>query len=301
MFKRILFILVAIFSISLLAIAEMDDADAGVVNVTPLTGSQKTPIAITVENDACEIGRNNHWHFAKFNGQGRGSNICYTKTITVPMTGVSIGKNTLLIEMGDKYTVTSTASFEFIILQPELNSVTPSSGQPGASVSFSGSNLPANHDIKVFLGGQQVKTIRSNSAGSISGSFTVPTLTQGNYNVELTWDGGVPSGLDSSYQIKFFNILPPPASPTLTLSPSVPKFGQYVTFSGSNFEPNKGLSIGMIGNNIVSSTNICFLCGGSVYVQTDASGNFEKVEKLFLREASYTFTVKDPFAGGLNY
>ena len=169
--------------------------------------------------------------------------ICW-KYFTIPRTGVSFGTNTILVE-GYKPVSTSAFqttpslfwSYDFVLFHPSLNLVTPTAGEPGSSISINGADFPINTGIKVFVGGQLVTTITSSGNGAVTGSFTVPTLSAGIYFVELTWDGGMPSQLDSSKLQQQFQILAPPVGPTISLSPTNPTFGQYVTVTGKNFPP----------------------------------------------------------------
>jgi len=192
------------------SIYHLEQAFATVDNVSPLSGPLKTAVTVTThqQQSDCFGTPQAHFHIVKFNGVGVIANVCPQAGFFVPLTGL-IGMNTITVEMGIT-TVTSFVTFPFTIPHPTLNSVSPSSGQPGQNISISGSNFPLNHNIKVFFGGIQVNTLQSNSVGAISGSFNVPNLAPGGYTVEVTWDGGMPSNLNSLLLQKPFTILPLP-------------------------------------------------------------------------------------------
>jgi len=195
-------VIISILILGLIGFSQ--DAFAGVDNVSPLSGPPKTAVAI-IPSAGCFGTPQAHFHIVRFNGVQVVTNACPAGVFYVPMTGVSIGINTITVEMGIT-TVTSVVNIDFTVPQPTLNSVSPSGGQPGQTISINGSNFPLNHNIKVFVGGTQVTTLQSNSFGSTIGSFSVPNLAPGNYIVKVTWDGGMPSNLNSSFLQKSFTI-----------------------------------------------------------------------------------------------
>jgi len=191
----------------------LEQAFATVDSVSPLSGPLKTTVSIRThqQQSDCFGTPTAHFHFAKFNGAIVTSNLCPGGGFSVPLNGI-IGMNTIRVEMGPAFEVTSFVDFPFTILHPILDTVFPSSGQPGQSISIFGTNFPLNHDIKVLVGGTLVTTIQSSSTGSLDGTFSVPNLAPGPHLVVVTWDGGMPSGLQTSLLRKQLTILAPPPS-----------------------------------------------------------------------------------------
>jgi len=191
----------------------LEQAFATVDSVSPLSGPLKTLVGVRTHQTQsdCFGGPTAHFHIGKFNGANVMTNACPGNSFSVPLNGL-IGMNTIRIEMGPAFVVTSFVDFTFTIPHPTLDTVFPPSGQPGQTISIFGTNFPLNHDIKVLVGvlKTQVTTIQSSSTGSLDGTFIVPNLAPGPHLVVVTWDGGMPSNLQSSLLRKQLTILPPP-------------------------------------------------------------------------------------------
>ena len=59
----------------------------------------------------------------------------------------------------------------------------PMFGPPGTSVSIEGSNFAPSTEVTISVGTTEVKTLQSNSNGEFSGSFGIPAIASGTYDV----------------------------------------------------------------------------------------------------------------------
>jgi 5-hydroxyisourate hydrolase-like protein (transthyretin family) len=59
----------------------------------------------------------------------------------------------------------------------------PMFGPPGTSVSIEGSNFAPSTEVTISVGTTDVKTLQANSNGEISGSFGIPAIASGTYDV----------------------------------------------------------------------------------------------------------------------
>jgi len=59
----------------------------------------------------------------------------------------------------------------------------PMFGPPGTSVSIEGSNFAPSKQVTISVGTTDVKTLQANSNGEISGSFGIPAIASGTYDV----------------------------------------------------------------------------------------------------------------------
>jgi len=59
----------------------------------------------------------------------------------------------------------------------------PMFGPPGTSVSIEGSNFAPSTEVTISVGTMEVKTLQANSNGEFSGSFGIPAIASGTYDV----------------------------------------------------------------------------------------------------------------------
>jgi methyl-accepting chemotaxis protein len=76
--------------------------------------------------------------------------------------------------------------YVYLIIVPKFTSFSPTSGSIGTSVSFSAKGLTPNTAFNIIFGDLDLGYVgTSDSSGSLSGSFTVPTVVEGTYTVKL--------------------------------------------------------------------------------------------------------------------
>jgi archaellum component FlaC len=76
--------------------------------------------------------------------------------------------------------------YVYLTIVPKFTSFSPTSGSIGTSVSFSAKGLTPNTAFNIIFGDLDLGYVgTSDSSGSLSGSFTVPTVVEGTYTVKL--------------------------------------------------------------------------------------------------------------------
>lgn len=173
----------------------------------------------------------------------------------------------------------SASNILTIALSPKITlSTGGSSHAVGVMVSVSGTGFKPNSPIEVYFNNQLVASSTTNSQGTFSGSFTVPTVTAGTYSVNAT-DG-------TNYGSKTFAIKPQlKVSPTGSVT-----VGSKLTVTGTGYAANSLVSFTLvtakITTKVTSSLEGTFSIqitipnvakGGYFLVGTDASSNTAEV------------------------
>lgn len=157
-----------------------------------------------------------------------------TVTFVVPSTAL-VGANTLTVTDA----ANNAASVQFTVSTPTLT-LTPSSGPRGTSVTISGTGYtPTSGSVTVSIAG--VQTTAVNTAGSLSGSFTVPSAAVVNVNVVTVTDGSSNVG-SANFTV---------GAVAATLSDTSPKKSRAITetISGSSgFKPGASVSVSVTGS-----------------------------------------------------
>lgn len=100
-------------------------------------------------------------------------------TFTVPT--VAVGTYTITAkDTSTTYNATSTYT-----VGPVINSLNPTSGVPGQSITIIGTGFAVNQTAQVYFDSALLTTINVNSTGGISGPFIVPSLASGTHNVTV--------------------------------------------------------------------------------------------------------------------
>jgi hypothetical protein len=146
--------------------------------------------------------------------------------------------------------------------------VAPASGQAGAKVTVSGSGYAANLNVTVHFGGRQVGSAKTDSSGSFSMSFTVPTgMSSGNVTVKA--DSAPGWAAQSTFDLL---ASPPRYSPTLVVYPTTTIPGAQIFLTGTDFPPNTTATIS--GSFHLTSGKIGVV---RVSASTGAKGTFDHV------------------------
>ncbi|MFC2010726.1 IPT/TIG domain-containing protein [Chloroflexota bacterium] len=199
------------------------------------------------------------------------------------------------IESGDDET-DSSGDFECIILIPESTAgdhtiavigddseieasaefaveskitIAPESGTTGDTVTVSGTGFGDRLDFSIFFDDDEVADDGTNRKGNFEVTFTVPSLAQGSYDIEVEDE-------DNNSDKVEFTI----TASTISLNPTSGYAGGMVTVSGSGFKTSSSISITFGGdtNPITAATS-------------DASGKFSGTFTVPVR-ATGTYEVK---------
>ena len=172
--------------------------------------------------------------------------------------GAAYGANTI--------TVTATVaarsgSSSFTVTQPTV-SISPATGTVGTALTITGSGWLANGVVFVTLGGTTVQAVQANSAGALTGSFTIPSTSfAAGAAATLVFGANDGTGVGNTAQSTNFAL----TAATFTVSPASVAVGGTVTVSGTGFLPFSGVSALTIGGASVLPTTP---------IVTDATGAF---------------------------
>lgn len=176
------------------------------------------------------------------------------------------------LEITGNYALAATADFEVLGLADiEL---TPSFGTPGSSISIQGWNFTAidDEEVVISLDGTEVDTFETDSDGEFSGSFIIPAIESGNY--DLTAEQGDYNILvTESFRIGFKIVI---------LSETEGPTGMLVTLTGAGFSDGGQWEATFDDETLFDKENV--LPGGSI------SGTFHVPS---LDPATYEVTVLD--------
>jgi hypothetical protein len=153
--------------------------------------------------------------------------------------------------------------------------IDPMFGPPGSSVSISGVNFAPNRDVDVSLGGSS-KTFKASSAGGFSGTFTIPAISTGTYEVKAKQ---VAFNIEAKKPIRVGTMI-------VILSPTSGPTGKRVALTGTGFTPGGTWNATMGGQILFSS--------GAVSGDTTLFGLFYVPT---IDPGVYTVTVTDEAEG----
>ncbi|MFC2062779.1 IPT/TIG domain-containing protein [Chloroflexota bacterium] len=182
----------------------------------------------------------------------------FNLTIEIPESPA--GEHTISIDIKN-----DTAEAEFTV-EPEM-SISVTSGKIGDTVTVSGTGFGDSVDVTVTFGGEAVATGNTNSAGTFSISFDVPSVAAGTYDVVVTDDD------DNSGEAEFSLSTDVDVSP-VTSQGSPGYVGMDMTISGSGFIPEHEITITYASTPVVYTTT------------SEADGSF-----------SYTFQIPESESG----
>ena len=162
--------------------------------------------------------------------------------------------------------------------------VTPTSGTAGTVVTVTGGNFNSATSLSIFLQGSntQLKTIQTQSDGSFTTTFNLPTISgAGNLVIEaLDTANNISAITQFAYQ------------PVVTLNPTTIHYGESITVVGQHFAANDGVEYYFNGipsgnvlvdangafttsivatNNVYTGANTITFCGDSQSICVDAS------------------------------
>jgi YD repeat-containing protein len=277
-------------------------ANSGNVVITDAGGVQTSgvpftvtpvPIITSLTPNSGAIGSSVTIAGSNFNAQGIGSTVTFggtpatsitnwtSNSITASVPSGAISGNVVVTDAGG---VTSNGMNFIVVVPPTITSLTPSSGEPGASVSIAGNNFTVTTGTVTFNGLPASTTSWTNTNvtaivpnGATSGSVV---LTSG--------------GLQSNGAA--FTVLVPTISNTV---PTSGVAGTIVTISGNNF----GASAGTVTFGGQSATINSWADGSiQVVVPSSASSGNVVMSHGGLQSNGVLFTVSEQtFSGPVNY
>lgn len=165
-----------------------------------------------------------------------------------------------IIAVGQTSGITASSSFQV----KSITSLQHTSGISKSQNAINGYGYAGNETVKAYWktqGGLLLGTSTTNSQGTSTINFTVPSSTNGNYNVYLV---GQSSGIVSS-SIFTLGV----SKPSLHISPTSGARGSSATVTGTGFGANEIVTIKL---NCTSSTCTSKIVLGTV--KTDSNGSF---------------------------
>ncbi len=202
-------------------------------SLSPTSGPVGTLVTITGANFGASQGTST----VTFNGTAATPSSWSATGITVP---VPVGATTgnVIVTVGG---VASNGVSFTVPPTPTINSLSPSSGQIGASVTITGTNFGTTQGTSTVTFNGVSATASNWSSTSLT--VSVPITTTGNVVVTV---GGVPSNAVS------FTVLPPSIT---SLTPSSGQVGTSITIAGSGFGPSQASSTVSFNGTVASPTS----------------------------------------------
>jgi hypothetical protein len=150
------------------------------------------------------------------NGNGE-----FTFELAVPSVSQSGKEYELLVRDGDG----KDASIYFLVTGLSGITLDPMFGPPGTSVSIEGSNFAPGRAVSVSISGSGKKTFQTNSKGEFSGSYSIPAISSGTY--DLTAEQ-VDFNIEDSRPFRVGTMV-------VILSPTTGPSGKQVALTGTGF------------------------------------------------------------------
>jgi len=182
----------------------------------------------------------------------------------------------------------TSASVNFNVTATTVITLNPTSGKPGDSISITGTGFPqlANQMVTVTVDTLTVANLMTTAAGTISGTFNVPSLPEGDYTVTAA---GFMNGITASKPFKIaITMLTATAAFGFTTGPT----GTQITIKGFGF---LGTAANVTFGDTVAFTNVAvssLLSGVTYIIPTMPTGakTVTAVDDMGLT-ASASFTV----------
>ena len=196
----------------------------------------------------------------------------FTLTLPVPSTPNQSSITIAAVGTISQLTVTIAA------LNYASIALSPTSGKAGAKITVTGGSFSGASLIYLYLQNTSLPvTITSNTDGTFTGTFKVPTVAgAGNLTLEAV------DGLNNITASTLFAYIP-----TLKVSPAIAKKGDTVTILGTHFGANE--SIGL------------YECGGvgypNAYGSTNFDGSFSTTMQVTGSSGTCTVTAQDYLTG----
>jgi hypothetical protein len=204
-----------------------------ITSISPTSGYPGTQVTINGTNFGASQGSGSVWLGNKL----AGSIVSWSNTQVVATVAATALSGSAIVQQGGVW----SNSIAFTVIQPNITSITPTSGVTGTQVTFTGTNFGASQGSgSVWLG--------SKLAGSIvswSNTQVVATVASGS----VTGSAIVQQGGVWSNSITFTV-----ATPTLTsISPDTARAGDSITLTGTNFGASQGSGSVWLGSKLAAS------------------------------------------------
>ena len=145
----------------------------------------------------------------------------FTFTLAVP----SVSRSGREYELHVSDSGGKDATVHFLVTGLSSITLDPMFGPPGTSVSIEGSNFAPNRAVSVSISGTGARTFQTNSRGKFSGSYTIPAIASGTY--DLTAEQ-VDFNIEASRPFKVGTM-------AVILSPTTGPSGTMVALTGTGF------------------------------------------------------------------
>jgi hypothetical protein len=204
-----------------------------ITSISPTSGYPGTQVTINGTNFGATQGSGSVWLGNKL----AGSIVSWSNTQIVAVVAATALTGSAQVQQGGVW----SNSLTFTVIQPNITSISPTSGVAGTQVTFTGTNFGATQGSgSVWLGSKLAGSIVSWSNTSIVATVDSGSVT-GSAQVQ---QGGVWSNSPT------FTVL----TPTLTsISPGSATAGDPVTLTGTNFGATQGSGSVWLGSKLAAS------------------------------------------------
>jgi hypothetical protein len=178
----------------------------------------------------------------------------------------------------------------------------PMFGPPGTSVSIEGSNFAPSKQVTISVGTTEVKTLQANSNGEFSGSFGIPAIASGTYDVTAEQDH---YNIEDSRSLRVGTMV-------AILTPTTGPTGTEVALMGTGFTAGGEWNASMNGKTLFEDQSVGgdTTLFGTFYVPTLEPGEYTvtitdvdeeiRVTKEFTVTDRTSFTM-EPIAAPVEY
>jgi hypothetical protein len=192
----------------------------------------------------------------------------FTFTLAVP----SVSRSGREYELHVSDSEGKDATVHFLVTGLSSITLDPMFGPPGTSVSIEGSNFAPSRAVSVSISGTGARTFQTNSRGKFSGSYTIPAIASGTY--DLTAEQ-VDFNIEASRPFKVGTM-------AVILSPTTGPSGTLVALTGTGFTAGGEWNASIDGKTLLEDQSVSgdTTLYGTFYVPT-------------LEPGVYTVTVTD--------
>jgi hypothetical protein len=156
-------------------------------------------------------------------------------TFTIPAS--TEGSHTIKAEETSSTTNNATES---IAISPKIT-INPTTGSVGDAITVSGNGFDGSSTVTISFDAVTMTTASTNSSGTLSATFAVPSTSRGTHTVRAQ-DAG------SNYATATFTV-----STKITINPTSGPSGTTVTVTGTGFAASQTVIITYAGTNVVTS------------------------------------------------
>ncbi|MFC1900954.1 IPT/TIG domain-containing protein, partial [Chloroflexota bacterium] len=248
------------------------------ITVTPESGASGTSITVTGTGFAEGVVVTIYFDDSAKTQADSDSNGSFTATFPAPV----IAEGLYIIEALD---ANSNSGEDGFSIGTATLTLVPNEGNIGDTVAVTGTGFIANTAITVTFDTTVVATATSDASGGLSTSFTVPSVTVGDYGV-IADDGTNAAG-------KRFNISTSTDISPVTSASSPGNVGTSITVSGMGFTPSQAVRVTYDGTEVGTST---VTASGDFSVSFDApastAGSHSIVATQGVNTQTFTFYME---------